>query len=168
MATFAPISTIQAQLDSAGAARAPGPPGLSLTSAYDGLIRAAAERNDLDPNLVKAVVRTESNFNPMAVSRAGAKGLMQLMDFNLGPLGVSNPFDPAQNVEGGTKHLRRLLDKYGDLPKALAAYNAGSPAVDRHGGVPPFRETQTFVARVLDAVRGYSTQGLGVMGRRSV
>jgi soluble lytic murein transglycosylase-like protein len=129
-------------------------------SAYDGLIQAAAAKHHLDPNLLKAVAKTESNFNPTAVSPAGAKGMMQIMDFNLPSLGVSNPFDPAQSIEGGAQMLRRLLDKYGgDMRRAVAAYNAGSGAVDKYGGVPAFKETQTYVTRVLDTLHSYAQPG---------
>jgi len=113
------------------------------------LIRSASERNGLDPALVTAVVQAESSFNPIAVSSAGAKGLMQLMDSTARTLGVANTFDPVQNIEGGTRFLRSLLDRYGRVDLALAAYNAGPNAVDRFGGVPPYAETQTYVSRVL-------------------
>src|SRR5206468_869913 len=115
---------------------------------------------------IKAVIRTESNFNPNAVSRAGAKGLMQLMDFNSRAMGVKDPFDPSQNIDAGARILRGELNKYGDLTKALAAYNAGGPTVDRYGGVPPFRETQAYVTRVLDAMRGYGSDSLGTNKER--
>jgi len=101
---------------------------------------------------VKAVISTESGWNPQAVSRKGAVGLMQLIPGTAQRFGVGNPFDPAQNVEGGTTYLRALLDRYnGDLSKTLAAYNAGEHAVDANRGVPPYWETQRYVQKVQNA-----------------
>jgi len=118
----------------------------------DHIVSQAAARNNLDPELVKAVISTESGWNPWAVSRKGAFGLMQLIPGTAQRYGVGNVFDPAQNVEGGTMYLRTLLDKYnGDLPKSLAAYNAGERAVDQSGGVPWYPETQRYVRKVTQA-----------------
>lgn len=112
----------------------------------------AARRHSLDPELVLAVVTIESAFRPEAVSPKGARGLMQLMPGTAASLGVEDPFDPAENLEGGSRHLRGLVDLYrGDLAKALAAYNAGEGTVARHGGIPPYRETRHYVKRVLKA-----------------
>jgi len=131
-------------------------------SAFDGIIEAAARRQGLDAPLVKAVVEAESGFNPLAVSRAGAKGLMQLMDGTARSLGVRDPFDPVASVEGGTRLLRSLLDRFGSLPLALAAYNAGTGAVERFGGIPPFQETRTYVERVLALQKRYqAAAGIG-------
>ena len=114
------------------------------------LARATAERYGLDPDLVLAVVAVESNFEPRAVSKKGAQGLMQLMPATAGDLGVTDALDPATNLDGGARYLQALLRLYrGDLRKALAAYNAGPGAVARHGGVPPYRETQEYVRRVM-------------------
>ena len=114
------------------------------------LARATAERYGLDPVLVLAVVAVESNFEPRAVSKKGAQGLMQLMPATAGDLGVADALDPATNLDGGARYLQALLRLYrGDLRKALAAYNAGPGAVARHGGVPPYRETQEYVRRVM-------------------
>jgi len=113
------------------------------------LIESAARRYGVDPALVTAVVQAESNFSPTAVSTAGAKGLMQLMDATARTFGVTDAFDPLENVDGGVRFLRSLLDRYGDVRLALAAYNAGPAAVDRYGGVPPYEETQVYVSRVL-------------------
>jgi len=115
----------------------------------DVAIDQAAARHNVDPSLVRSVVKVESNFNPNAVSRKGAMGLMQLMPSTARSLNVVNPFDPAQNVEAGVKHLRALLDNYrGNVSLSLAAYNAGSAAVSRSAGVPHYRETQNYVRRI--------------------
>lgn len=117
----------------------------------DRIVREAAERHNVDPALVKAVITTESGWNPQAVSRKGAVGLMQLIPQTAQRFGVDNSFDPAQNVEGGTTYLRSLLDRYnGDLSKSLAAYNAGERAVDLSGGIPDYRETRMYVRKVTD------------------
>jgi soluble lytic murein transglycosylase-like protein len=134
-------------------------------------IDAAATRHNVDPSLVRSVVRVESNFNPNAVSRKGAMGLMQLMPSTARSLNVSNPFDPAQNVDAGVRHLRRLLDNYnGDVRLSLAAYNAGSGAVSRSAGVPHFRETQNYVRRITDLYNGGNegTRSIGGSGRDPV
>lgn len=118
----------------------------------DRMVRETAERHKVDPALVKAVISTESGWNPRAVSRKGAVGLMQLIPETAERYGVGNLFDPAQNVEGGTTYLKWLLDRYnGDLPKTLAAYNAGEHAVDLYRGVPLFPETQKYVQKVTHA-----------------
>jgi soluble lytic murein transglycosylase-like protein len=122
------------------------------------LINSTAARHGVDPSLVAAVTRAESGFNPAAVSRAGAKGLMQLMDPTARALGVTDSFDPVQNVDGGTRYLGEMLKRFGKPELALAAYNAGPVAVKKHGGVPPFKETQTYVQKVLD----YHRQMTGV------
>ncbi len=116
---------------------------------FAAVIRDEAKRYGIDPALVTAVAQAESNFNPAAVSSAGAKGMMQLMDGTAQKLGVDNVFDPAQNIEGGVRFLRSLLDRYGRADLALAAYNAGPHAVDQYRGIPPYQETQTYVSRVL-------------------
>jgi hypothetical protein len=121
----------------------------------DAAIDEAAARHNVDPSLVRSVVKVESNFNPNAVSRKGAMGLMQLMPSTARSLRVANPFDPAQNVDAGVRHLRKLLDSYGgDVRLSLAAYNAGSGAVARSAGVPHFRETQNYVRRITDLYNG--------------
>lgn len=114
-------------------------------------IEAAAAKHGVDPNLVRAVIKVESNGNPRAVSNKGAMGLMQLMPQTARTLNVSNPFDPQQNVDAGVRHLRRLLDNYGgDVKLSLAAYNAGEKAVTRNGGVPPYTETRNYVKRITE------------------
>lgn len=114
------------------------------------LFERAAARHGLDARLVEAVARVESGLDPRAVSPAGAVGLMQLMPETARAMGARDPLDPEQNVEAGARYLRELLDRFGDLSLALAAYNAGPEAVERHGGLPPYPETQAFVRRVLD------------------
>jgi len=125
---------------------------------FDGLIDLSARRHSLSPALVKAVVAAESNFDPEAVSHKGALGLMQLMPGTARALGVSDPLRPEENVLGGTRYLRQLLDRFGRLDHALAAYNAGPTAVDRYGGIPPYRETRDYVSRVLTYYRHYNDQ----------
>lgn len=127
-------------------------PLVAPSNHLDQIVREAAERHKVDPALVKAVISTESGWNPAAISRKGAVGLMQLVPGTAQRFGVGNPFDPAQNVEAGTTYLKSLLDRYdGDLKKTLAAYNAGEHTVDRSGGVPPIWETQRYVQKVTSA-----------------
>jgi len=113
-------------------------------------ISTAAERYGVPDRLVSAVIRAESGFNPKAVSRKGARGLMQLMPSTASMLGVSDSFDPRQNIDGGVRHLRALMDRFSNnVPLAIAAYNAGESAVLAHGGIPPYPETREYVKRVL-------------------
>jgi len=125
---------------------------------YEPLIQEHANRQSLRPELVRAVIQVESGFNPRALSPKGAMGLMQLMPATARSLRVNNPWDPAQNIRGGTEYLRDLIDQYdGDEQLALAAYNAGSGAVARYGGrIPPYRETTNYVKKVR-AAAGEST-----------
>ena len=116
----------------------------------DEVVTEASSHHQLDPDLVNSVIRAESGFNSRAVSSKGAQGLMQLMPQTASKLGVANAFDPQANVEGGTQYLRSLLEQYNfDLVKALAAYNAGPLRVAQYGGVPPYYETQAYVARIV-------------------
>lgn len=121
----------------------------------DQLVQTTAEKHSVDPRLVRAVISTESNWNPGAVSRKGAQGLMQLHPDTAQKLGVADAFDPAQNVDGGVRYLSMMLDRYhGDMHLALAAYNAGPGAVDRSGGVPRIAETRNYVQKVTSAYLG--------------
>ncbi len=141
------------------------PPGLAnspqrrpkapINHGYDELIVKTARRFDLEPALVKAVIAAESNFSRKAKSRAGAQGLMQLMPRTADELGVADPYEADENVRGGAQYLAEMLERYGDLRRALAAYNAGPKAVDHYRGVPPYRETEAYVKRVLSYYRGY-------------
>ena len=117
--------------------------------AYDRLIREASEAHGVDAALIRAVMRTESSFDPFVVSAAGAQGLMQLMPTLAEEMGVTNVFDPRQNIMGGAKYLRQLLDATGgNVPLALASYNAGPGTVARYKGIPPFKETREYVKKI--------------------
>jgi soluble lytic murein transglycosylase-like protein len=131
----------------------------------DAAIEQAAARHNVDPNLVRSVIKVESNFNPNAVSRKGAMGLMQLMPSTARSLHVTNPFDPQQNVDAGVRHLKQLLESYGGNVKlSLAAYNAGAGAVARSAGVPRFSETQNYVRRITNLYYGGSDGGTHIVG----
>jgi hypothetical protein len=124
-------------------------------SEYHNIIHEKASLYDLDPSLIKAVIKTESNWNSRAVSRKGAMGLMQLMPATAIDMNVQNPYDPEENIEGGTKYLRYLLERFnGDLTLALAAYNAGPKTVEKFGYVPPITETKHYVSKVLSLYNG--------------
>jgi hypothetical protein len=128
---------------------------------FDPHIRLACMRYGMNHNLVKAVIRAESSFNPNAVSPKGAMGLMQLMPGTSRDMGVMDPFDPLDNIEGGTRYLRMLLDRFNnDVTLALAAYNAGPETVQKYGGVPPYSETQAYVQRVLELYGRYGQTSL--------
>ncbi len=118
-------------------------------AAIEAIVERQAERHAINPDLVRAVIQVESAWNPRAVSSKGAIGLMQLMPATARELGVTDPFDPAQNIRGGVRYLKRLLERYdGNAELALAAYNAGPGAVDRYGRIPPYRETQNYVRKI--------------------
>ena len=127
---------------------------------YDELIRKISKKHDMDPELIKAVVKAESNFNPKAVSSAGARGLMQLMPDTARYLGVKNIDDPKENVDGGVRYLKYLIKKFkSKLPLALAAYNAGEDVVRKYQGIPPYKETQRYVKKVLAYKKKYQEGG---------
>jgi Transglycosylase SLT domain len=130
--------------------REAAPAGATPSVDLNQVVTSASATYHLDPDLVNSVIHAESGFNSRAVSRKGAVGLMQLMPGTAGKLGVTNPLDPEANVTGGTRYLRQLLEQYNfDLVKALAAYNAGPLRVQQYGGVPPYRETRAYVARIV-------------------
>jgi soluble lytic murein transglycosylase-like protein len=126
--------------------------GLAGRTAYDPIIESAATKHEVDARIVKAVIQIESAFQPRARSPKGAMGLMQLMPKTAKAYEARNPYDPASNIDAGTKYLKRLLDEF-ELPLALAAYNAGEGAVRRFGGIPPYGETQAYVAKILGLLR---------------
>ena len=144
-----------------GWSAAPSARPAKSASPYRAAFEAAASANDLDPDFLAAVARTESALDPRAVSPAGAIGLMQLMPATARGLGV-DPWNPQQNIMGGARHLRVLLDRFdGRIDLALAAYNAGAGPVTRYGGVPPFAETRTYVGRNLDRLADLTEANTG-------
>jgi len=133
-------------------------------NSYESLIRSAAERHYVDADLIRAVIKVESDFNSSARSHKGAMGLMQLMPDTARLHNVPNAYDPGDNIDGGVRHLRMLLGRYqGDLKLCLAAYNAGIKAVEKYGGIPPFSETREYVSRVLRYIDSYRSNGLQVV-----
>lgn len=122
-------------------------------------VTAAARKHNLSESLIYAVMRAESNFNPTAVSPAGAQGLMQLIPSTARLVGVANSFDPQQNIMGGAKYLRMMIDRFGRVDHAVAAYNAGPEAVAKYSGIPPYRETRAYVPKVLKFYREYGGSG---------
>jgi soluble lytic murein transglycosylase-like protein len=137
-------------VNAAPARRAGGTRASASAREYSPLVDEASRRWGVNPALIHAVIRAESNYDPEALSHAGAMGLMQLMPGTARRFGVADPWDPEQNVHGGTRYLRELLDRFRSLKLALAAYNAGEGAVEQHGNqIPPYEETQTYVDRVM-------------------
>jgi len=141
---------VASRTESARSESTPAEDDIDSQAGMDAFIKKAAARYNVSPDLVAAVIEAESEFNPRAVSRRGARGLMQLMPDTAKTLGVDDPFDPRENIEAGVRHLRALMDRFGDnLPLVLAAYNAGEVAVIKHRGVPPYRETRAYVKRIM-------------------
>ncbi len=139
---------------------APSAPIL-LPAGFEETIRSTSERYGVDPSLVQAVMKVESDFNSSARSQKGAQGLMQLMPETARLHNVNNPYDPYENLEGGVRHLKLLLDRFqGDLELSLAAYNAGIKAVEKHRGIPPFPETKEYIRRVLAYFQRYHGNGI--------
>lgn len=136
---------------------AAGAPFSSFASAnYDDMIAEAARKNELSFHLLKALIHVESYFNPNAISKKGALGLMQIMPENLKPLNINHPFDPRENIMGGANYLKNMMRRFdGKLELALAAYNAGPTAVEKYSAIPPYRETQEYVQKVLKMYRQY-------------
>jgi soluble lytic murein transglycosylase-like protein len=123
---------------------------VSSTGKYEPIIREASKRHGLSAHLLKAMIKVESDYNPRAVSRKGAKGLMQIMPETIKALNIANVFDPWENIMGGARYFKQLFNRYEEkLPLALAAYNAGPGVVDRFGSIPPFRETEAYVEKVI-------------------
>jgi len=144
----------------------PSAVGAGRTTAYEDVIRSISGRYSMDVDLVRAVIRAESDFNSTARSHKGAMGLMQLMPDTARLHNVADAFNPMDNVEGGVRHLKMLLERYqGNLELSLAAYNAGSGAVEKHGGIPPFAETREYVRRVLRFYDSYRGAGLSQIQR---
>ncbi|HVA26701.1 MAG TPA: lytic transglycosylase domain-containing protein, partial [Candidatus Baltobacteraceae bacterium] len=134
-------------------------PAMVPPAQIDALVGANATQQQVDPALIKAIIANESGFNANATSNVGAQGLMQLMPTTAAGLGVTNAYDPAQNVMGGTKYIKGLLDRFnGNVKFAIAAYNAGPGAVEKYGGVPPYAETQNYVQNVLASYQKYRSQ----------
>jgi soluble lytic murein transglycosylase len=123
----------------------------NITDLYDHVISEASHTHGVSFPLLKALIKTESDFNPRAVSSAGARGLMQLMPENIKTLKIKNPFDPRENIMGGTQYLKQLINRFnGKLPLALAAYNAGPGVVEKYQRIPPYKETENFVKQVME------------------
>ena len=147
-----PTTRVNAQIYSNTAANVSEQKDYSSKTKIKELISRVSQKHGIDEKLVNALVKQESGFNPAAKSKVGAMGLMQLMPATAKGLGVTNPMDPEQNVEGGVKYLKSMLDKYnGNIILALAAYNAGPGAVDKYDGVPPYKETQNYVKSILSS-----------------
>jgi soluble lytic murein transglycosylase-like protein len=154
-ATGASPTAFASMLQAATTATSPAAES-SQTSQYDGLIEQAALRNGIDPAVLHGLIEQESGFDPNSTSSAGAIGLTQLMPGTASSLGVANPLDPAESIEGGARYLKQMINDFGgNTTDALAAYNAGPGAVTQYGGVPPYAETQSYVSKVLGYAEAY-------------
>lgn len=153
------VSTAEVPVDVIAETNDPQPSpvyGIKGERAFHPIIERVAHSYEVDPALIKAIVMAESNFNSMAVSKRGASGLMQLMPSTAESLGVEDIFDPEHNISGGVKYFKRLLDRYdGDIKLALAAYNAGSAKVRQYNGIPPFKATKIYIAKVIEYYQYY-------------
>ncbi|HXD55635.1 MAG TPA: lytic transglycosylase domain-containing protein [Solirubrobacteraceae bacterium] len=157
--TFASALQAASAPSTAYASFQPQASGETGSSQYDSLIEAAAARNNLDPALLHGLIQQESGFDPNSRSSAGAEGLTQLMPGTASSLGVSNPLDPAESIEGGARYLAEMMSRFGgNTADALAAYNAGPGAVAQYGGVPPYAETQSYVQKVMGYAESYRLQ----------
>ncbi|MBF0316989.1 MAG: lytic transglycosylase domain-containing protein [Nitrospirae bacterium] len=138
----------------------PGIPIMNVGTDHETVVESLSKKHGLDPVLVKAIIKAESNWNSAAISPKGAMGLMQLMPGTASLLSVNNPYDPAENIDGGMRYLKYLLTRFnGDVTMAVAGYNAGPEAVQRYGGVPPYAETKLYVNRVLESYKGGNVGG---------
>jgi len=156
VALLPPVKTVKPMIDVSEEYIA-----IPASEAYDDIINEAATMYDMDPNLIHAVMQAESAFHPFAVSRAGAEGLMQLMPELSDEMGVNNAFDPRENIMGGVRYLKRLLDYHGgNIDLALASYNAGPGNVARYGGMPPFRETRNYVKTIKQILAARKRQSI--------
>lgn len=165
MNTISALEALQAAVSASNALKEQSPSSTDFSSFLktdknlEEIFTEASQTYGVSVDLLKAMTKQESNFNPNATSRSGAQGLMQLMPATAASLGVTNAYDPYQNIMGGAKYIRQMLDRYnGDISLALAAYNAGSNNVDKYGGIPPFAETQNYVAKIT----GYLAEGVAI------
>jgi soluble lytic murein transglycosylase-like protein len=154
-ATASGSNSTQSTANSSGLTFSVNNTNSSTTTKYENLIDSSAKKYNVDPDLIKAVIEQESNFNSSVTSSAGAEGLMQLMPQTASTLGVTNAYDPSQNIDGGTKYLKQLLNEFKDVKLAIAAYNAGPNNVKKYNGVPPYGETVNYVSKVVSNYNEY-------------
>lgn len=158
--TFEQILATYSGNPMSGCSRPSNAPYTGSEADFASIVKDASSTYGVDEDLIRAVIRQESGFNPSAESHCGAMGMMQLMPETAKDLGVNNPWDARENVMGGVKYLKSLLDRFdGNMTKALAGYNAGPGAVEKHGGIPPYAETQNYVSSILSMYEDYKKQG---------